>query len=122
MPRNISFSLTTRQFRERTKTVTRRNGWKNLKPGTVLCGCEKCMGLKPGQKIVRLGLIRVLEATQEPLRALIDFPVYGRQEAILEGFPEMSGEDFARMYIRHQGGDLETKRTRIRYEYLDDNQ
>ena len=39
--RNISFMLTTQQFRNRTKTVTRRMGWWNLKPGDILMGVEK---------------------------------------------------------------------------------
>ncbi len=46
--RNISFSLTERQFMDKSKTVTRRLGWKFLKPGDRLMGCRKCMGLKPG--------------------------------------------------------------------------
>ena len=33
MARNMSFTLTTWQIREQTKTVTRRKGWQFLKPG-----------------------------------------------------------------------------------------
>ena len=58
MPRNMSFALTTEQFLNRTKTVTRRKGWRFLKPGDVVMGCKKCMGLKPGEQLERLGLIR----------------------------------------------------------------
>lgn len=65
MPRNISFALTTEQIRNRTKTVTRRLGWKNLKVGQVLNACVKCMGLKPGEQIQRLGQIRVVDVTFE---------------------------------------------------------
>lgn len=61
MARNISFALTTEQFRNRTKTVTRRAGWKFLKAGDILNGCVKCMGLRPGEKIERLGQIRVVD-------------------------------------------------------------
>lgn len=50
--KNISFMLTTEQVRTRIKTVTRRMGWRNSKPGDVLCGVEKGMGLKAGEKIV----------------------------------------------------------------------
>lgn len=28
MPRNMSFMLTVEQYRNQTKTVTRRNGWR----------------------------------------------------------------------------------------------
>ena len=48
MARNMSFALTTEQFKARTKTVTRRFGWWFLKPGDVVRGVEKAMGLKPG--------------------------------------------------------------------------
>jgi len=47
MPRNISFALTTKQIRNRSKTVTRRLGWLHIKKGDVLNACVKCMGLKP---------------------------------------------------------------------------
>jgi hypothetical protein len=47
--RNISFSITRFQFCDRTKTVTRRLGWAKLKPGDVLMGVEKAMGLKKGE-------------------------------------------------------------------------
>ena len=54
MPRNMSFSLTTDQVRNRTKTVTRRLGWwKNkhgkrlLQVGDIVNACVKCMGLQP---------------------------------------------------------------------------
>jgi hypothetical protein len=52
--RNISFSLTEEQFLDGSKDITRRLGWANLKPGDRLMGCRKCMGLRPGESIVRL--------------------------------------------------------------------
>jgi len=51
MPRNMSFMLTTAQYCARTKDVTRRLGWANLKPGDMFNGVEKAMGLKKGEKI-----------------------------------------------------------------------
>ncbi len=116
--RNISFSLTTEQFKARTKTVTRRLGWKNLKPGEVLMGCEKCMGLKPGEKINRLGRIRVVSVRQERLYELLN-PSYGQEEVHKEGFPEVSWEDFAAMFIMNMKCELSTTVTRIEFEYLD---
>ena len=55
MPRNQSFMHTKEQYRNHTKTVTRRLGWKFAKVGDVVNGCEKCQGLKPGEKIVVMG-------------------------------------------------------------------
>ena len=60
MPRNMSFAMTTDQFRNRTKDVTRRFGWWFLKPGDLVMGVEKAMGLQKGQQIVRLGLIEIV--------------------------------------------------------------
>lgn len=120
MPRNISFAKTTRQFRERTKTVTRRKGWKDVKPGQILNGCVQCMGLKPGQAIERLGQIRVLSARREPLSAMSDpdNPEYGNEEAIKEGFPELTGVQFVEMFCRDLDAESDEVLTRIEYEYL----
>ncbi len=121
MPRNISFALTTDQIRNRTKTITRRLGWKNLQPGQILNACVKCMGLKPGDKIERLGQIRVVSATQEPLWKLITNEAYGKAEATREGFPDMSGNDFVTMFCDHMRPlhGVATEVTRIEFEYVD---
>jgi hypothetical protein len=117
MPRNISFALTTEQFRNRSKTVTRRLGWKNLKPGDVLCGCVKCMGLKPGAQIERLGMIRVVSVRRERLAAMKGF--YGLIEAEKEGFPRLTGAQFVKMFCDHMKVDPETEVTRIEFEYVE---
>lgn len=36
MPKNMSFMLTTERVRNKTKTVTRRLGWQNLKRGEII--------------------------------------------------------------------------------------
>lgn len=118
MPRNISFALTTEQFRNRTKTVTRRLGWKNLKVGDVLNACVKCMGLKPGEQIERLGQIRVVSVTREKLFAMRG--QYGNDEAAKEGFPEMIGNDFVLMFCEHMNCDINQEVTRIEFEYIDE--
>jgi hypothetical protein len=120
MPRNISFALTTEQFKKQTKTVTRRKGWKFLKPGDILNGCVKCMGLKPGETIERLGQIRVVTARRESLFDMVaDLSgKYGKEEAAKEGFPEMSGPDFVEMFCQHMGGRCDQEVTRIEFEYM----
>lgn len=118
MPRNISFALTTEQIKNRTKTVTRRKGWEFLKAGDVLNACVKCMGLKPGEKIERLGQIRVTDVRRESLKRMIDERTYGRKEAKREGFPELRGHEFALMFAQHMGGDLWQVVTRIEFEYM----
>jgi hypothetical protein len=91
--RNIAVSLTKEQILAQTKIVTRRMGWLWLVEACAdgeqpfLQPVEKCMGLKRGEKIVRVGLpIRVLGARREPLRALLDDVDYGLNEVAREGF------------------------------------
>jgi hypothetical protein len=121
MPRNISFSMTTDQIRARTKTVTRRLGWKHLKAGEILNACVKCMGLKPGEKIERLGQIRVVSATREQLVELMRDDLYGKLEAEREGFPDLDGKQFVEMFCQHMRPihGCVTEVTRIQFEYLD---
>jgi hypothetical protein len=118
MPRNISFALTTEQILDRSKTVTRRLGWKFLKSGDVLSACVKCMGLKPGEKIERLGQIRIASVRREPLTSMWLEP-YGKMEASKEGFPQLSGADFVRMFCEHMNCDESQEVTRIEFEYVE---
>lgn len=85
--RNISFALTTPQFLDGSKDVTRRMGWINAKVGDVLCAVKKGMGLKKGEQIERLGQIRLVDVRREPLRRMLDDLDYGFAETIREGFP-----------------------------------
>lgn len=116
--RNMSFMLTTEQIRNRTKTVTRRLGWKNLKAGTVLNACVKCMGLKKGEKVQKLCQIRVTMVSREKLREMIDRPKYGDFESFQEGFPDKSGSEFVEMFCKHMGVKPDTEITRIQFVYL----
>jgi hypothetical protein len=111
MARNISFSLTTDQIRNRTKTVTRRKGWAFLKAGDLLNGCVKCMGLKPGEKIERLAQIKVVRVTREQLSLCTD------ADAAKEGFPDLTGKQFVDMFCQHMGGKPDQIVTRIEFEY-----
>ena len=116
--RNISFALTTAQFIDRSKTVTRRVGWKKLKPGEVLQGVRKAQGLKKGEKVEPLGLIRVEDIRFEPVSLLIEYLDYGKREVILEGFPGMSPEEFVAFFLRSHKVNLYDDITRIEYVYL----
>lgn len=121
--RNISFSLTESQFLDDSKTVTRRLGWRFLKPGDHLMACRKCMGLKPGESIVRLGEIEVVSVRFEPLNRMSrvsEFAKreigYGKTEAIAEGFPHLSGDQFVAMFCKHMNVRRpDTEITRIQF-------
>lgn len=123
--RNLSFALTTPQFRDRTKDVTRRKGewWSTvLAPGTLLCGVEKSQGIKKGG-LVRLGTIRVVSVTVESLDDLIDAPRYADQRGVAEcareGFWELCPAQFVAMFCKHMKCDTTQVVTRIEFEYVE---
>lgn len=126
--RNMSFALTTDQIRAGTKTVTRRLGWRNLKPGVCISPVKKGMGLKPGEKIERLRPpLRVLGVRFEPLRRLTDDWEYGLVECMREGFGDhaeyRTPVSFVRMFCEtHKGCTPDTIVTRIEFEYLGEDQ
>lgn len=111
--RNISFSLTTPQFLDRSKDVTRRIGWLYLKPGDALMACEKCLGIKPGEKVVHLGQIVVMAVYREPLNRMIHEPEYGQAEVIREGFPTLSPAQFVEMFMKHNNCEANRMISRI---------
>jgi hypothetical protein len=96
--RNMSFMLTTDQIRNRTKTVTRRLGWKFLKPGDLIRAVEKCQGLKKGETMKPLAVLRVESVSRERLDRLEAEAIYGEQECRAEGFPKMSPMEFVSMF------------------------
>jgi hypothetical protein len=108
----MSFALTTDQIRNRTIDVTRRRGWWFLQPGDELVACEKVMGLKAGQKINRLGHLRVVSTWPEPLNAITP------AEVAREGFPDLSPEQFVAMFCEHMRCPPEEEVNRIEFEYL----
>lgn len=113
--RNISFSLTTKQFNDRTKTVTRRLGWKFLKPGDRLMGCEKCMGLKRGESPEKLHALEVVTVMREQLQHIY---IHGDNEMAREGFPELSYEGFIQMFVSHMNCSDDAVVTRIEFKHL----
>lgn len=121
---NISFFYTTEQVKTRTKDVTRRLGWKNLKPGTRLTGIVKGQGLKPGEKIQKLCEIEVVSVRREKLRAMWDDIHYGFEETRREGFgeehPAVRGSPtaFVEMFCSHMNCTPETEVQRIEFKYV----
>lgn len=67
--------LTTDQVRNRTKTVTRRLGWKFLQPGDIVNAVKKGMGLKKGEKVEVLGQIKVVRCNRMILNNQFEFKV-----------------------------------------------
>lgn len=76
------------------------------------------MGFKKGQKPAILGQHIPTSSRWEPLRRMTDEPEYGRQEVILEGFPDWTPEQFVEMYCKHNKCTPETLVNRIEFEYV----
>jgi len=103
---------------DRSKRVTRRLGWENLKVGDRLMGCVKCQGLKPGEQIERLGEIEVVSVRREPLERMVKDPDYGCLEATKEGFPNLSGGGFVDMFCGEMKCEPWDEVTRIEFKYV----
>ena len=99
--RNMSFSLTTPQYRARLKLVTRRLGWADLTPGEKFMGVVKGMGLRKGEKVERIHAATCVSNTPETLKRMIWDQAYGKREVILEGFPELTPRQFVEMFCKH---------------------
>ena len=114
MPRRMSFSATTRQFRDGSKTVTRRavGTWLHLRPGDELEAVKQAMGLKPGEKQVVLGRIRITDVRVEPLSAIT------AADCAAEGFPELTPAAFVRFFTQKFGGTPDTPVRRIEFVHL----
>lgn len=110
--RLMSFSLTTPQFLDGTKDITRRLGWASARPGDILGAVEKGMGLKKGEKVVRLGTIELLDVRREPLNIIT------ADDVRREGFPDLSPREFVEMFRGHNGCTARTVITRIVFRRL----
>lgn len=86
MPRLMSVAHTIDAVVARRKTETRRLGWSWLPPGCDLDLCEKVMGRRKGEPLVRLARVHVTEVHLEPLGAITN------EQAVAEGF---TPDDFA---------------------------
>lgn len=113
MPVNISFALTTEQIKDRTKTVTRRSGKREYKPGQLIWAVDRVMGFKKGEHPNHLALLRVVSSRWERLDAIT------YEECILEGFPEYGPVSFIAMYCRANKVKPDSLVQRIEFQYED---
>lgn len=114
--RQMAFSLTTPQVLARTKTVTRRAGmgWMALRPGQLVQAVEKGMGLKRGEQVNKLAVLRVRSVRLEPLIAIDEADV------IAEGFPDLTPHEFIAFFCRtHRKVHPSSEVVRIEFAYLD---
>ncbi len=115
--RLMSFALTTDQVRARTKTVTRRTGWKSAKPGDIVQPVVKGQGIPKGGTVEKIGgPIRFVAVDREPLGLILGRP----DDLAREGFPLITGVEFVNMFCDHNGCEPDDVVTRIEFEYLED--
>lgn len=112
MSRLMSVSLTEAAVVARTKTVTRRLGWRELEPGDRLTLCRKVMGRKKGEPLVRLAEVEVTSVRREPLQAIPD------TDLPLEGW-KLDAFDFIHSFCEAMKCTPQTHVTRIEWRYLD---
>jgi hypothetical protein len=118
--RNMSCSLTKEQVLARTKLVTRRLGWLDLRPGELIQLCEKCMGRKKGEPLVKLAVVRIVSVRRERLDRMERRPRYGAVECRLEGFPEKTPAEFVLFFCETHAKCTPKKTiTRILWTYVD---
>ena len=111
--RRMSFALTTKQVLDKSKKVTRRLRWNNLRPGDCIQPIEKGMGLKKGEKQKLIGdPIKVVSISVQRLHQITP------SDVVKEGFPEMTTEEFIEMFCRANKCDRNERVNRIEYEYL----
>jgi hypothetical protein len=109
----MAVSLTQAQIRDRTKTVTRRTGWRTLRPGEQLTLCRRVMGRRPGELLDRITTVEVVSVRREPLNAVTPADVTA------EGFPQMTPAEFVSFFCAtHRGCTPETEVTRVAWRYL----
>lgn len=112
MSRLMSVSLTEQAVVARRKTVTRRLGWRFLKPGDRLTLCRKVMGRRPGEPLVRLAEVEVVSVRREPLHHITD------DDVAREGFSGSDGMWFVQFFMDHMRCHPGTMVTRIEWRYL----
>ena len=125
MPRYMSFALTTQQIRDSAKSVTRRLGWADLQPGELLWAVEKAQGLKKGEKVKRIRMIRVQSVRREHLDALLPGRRYSMHpsdawiEVCREGFPDMTPAGFVAMFCKANKCAADVMVNRIEFGYVE---
>lgn len=112
----MSVSHTADAVIARQKTVTRRLGWRFLKPGDRLTLCRKVMGRRRGEPLERLAEVEVVDIRRERLDDI------SPGDIIREGFATPAGfaadrERFIDLFRDVIGAGPATIVTRIEWRY-----
>jgi len=91
--RCMSFAATTEQIKNRTKTVTRRMGWKFLRRGDLIEAVAKYRGVRVADR-QKLATIRVISARRQRLSYI------SPDDCEAEGFPNYSPGMFINLFCK----------------------
>jgi hypothetical protein len=122
MSRLMSVALTEPQVVGRTKTVTRRLGWLNLKPGDRLTLCRKVMGRRAGEPLVRLAEVEVVSVRRERLDTITEEDIVREAVPHDHFWPAVtapSPNQWVTWFCDQMGVMPDTEVTRIEWRYLD---
>lgn len=112
--RNMSFSKTIEQARDRSKTVTRRWGWGFLNPGDRVQQVVKSMGLELGEKVEKIHVIECVGNRPDLLENIT------QAECVLEGFPDKSPAWLRSLLLRMKPKKFKGERpNRIEFKYVE---
>lgn len=110
--RNMSFALTTRQFLDGTKDVTRRMGWSFLRPGEHFMAVEKGMGIPKGCRVVTLGECVCISNDRQKLYTIT------QADVVQEGFPDMTPKEFVSMFCQEMDCEPDQIVNRIEFRRI----
>jgi hypothetical protein len=108
----MSVSHTEAAVRDRSKTVTRRLGWRMLKAGDRLTLCRKVMGRTPGEPLERIFDVEVVDVRRERLDAIT------AEDVAREGFAGDPPWYFVAWYAARFGIRPDAEVTRIEWRYV----
>lgn len=114
----MAFSMTTKQMRDRSKDVTRRIGWADLKAGDRVGAIVKGQGLKKGEKVKRICVIEVVSNELEEIASGILDRQDAQEEVNREGFPDLTPHQFVEMFCKANRCAWFQKVNRIEFKYV----
>lgn len=122
----MSVGRTEAAVRSQRKTVTRRVGWLFAKPGDHVTLVRKSQGRKPGEPVVRIAEVEIVDVRREPLSS-ISFDDVAREGVSPAEWartphdrrcPLCAPESWARWFALTMGGGPDQVVTRIEWRYL----
>jgi len=113
VPRNMSFSMTTEQVRNGTRPSPA--AWAGATPTRrTAVGGREGAGLRKGEKIKRIRMIRVVSIEAEPLEDLYEYPD-ARRRWPARGFRAWSPGSFLHLFCEYNGVTLNGWVNRIEF-------